>query len=95
MVNQDLNNTLSRCDAEPTTAWKQTIISAPLSHISLTKAFLDRGVGKDDSIKADNAMTFFPSVRRILLISWNDFCHVAFIAPKSIPTTQLIGTNTE
>ncbi len=65
-----------------------TMISAPLSHISLTSVLRAIDVGRDDNMKADRAKTPVPSERCILLSSWNDFCHEALRLPISTPVTD-------
>ena len=60
-----------------------TMTCAPLSHISLANALRAKCVGKDVSMNADNASVSWPSDRRILSSSLNDFCHETFRLPMS------------
>jgi hypothetical protein len=48
---------------------------APLSHISLTNAFLATALGRDESVNAVIPRVSLASVRRILSFSWKPRCH--------------------
>lgn len=58
----------------------RTMVWAPLSHISLTRALRDEGVGIDESENAESARTSCACERGIRSPSWNDLCQETIIS---------------
>lgn len=66
-----------------------TIVCAPLSHISFTIFFLERGEGCADNMNAERAIVELPSEGSTRYSSWKDFLHVTLNAPSSV-SAQII-----
>ena len=82
MVNEDLSPPTSmRSCMSGLYGQELTIVSAPLSHISLTICYLVTDVGKEESMNADNARTSPPSFRGDLSSSWNALCQLILTLP--------------